>query len=396
MIDWFFHLGLLFLQSFLLCSLGLGVLRLKSDYSPGEPWYAESRSLYPLLTTVGLSRWYFFVYGLIYGCFCLGDHKPSAKVLLFVVACCFLSYLGALLSSLCFLRGLPRPKTPWILFSKLEGCKAFGILVGFFFLFCSESLSIIAKLPPFSGVIAGGGIILVLHIFGLGFFNLKLFGLVSKSPEWLSKLVEEAAQTFSHKPEPKTFLIKHSLANAFAAIFWNRLYFTEPMLSVLEKRELYAIALHEISHLRESVWDKLMRLSPLVAIITISFGLFLLREVLGILPIIFIGALSIWGIGKFADRLSRKLEDSADKQAYSMAKEDKKSYGEALEKIYRHNFTPVVLGVGSHPDLYDRMIEADAKPDYERPAPPRTRLSAFIHFAVVFLSTLTALRVHDI
>ena len=47
-------------------------------------------------------------------------------------------------------------------------------------------------------------------------------------------------------------------------------------------------------------------------------------------------------------------------------------YANALQKIYATNLAPMVVlkRNHSHPELYDRMVEAGAPPDYPRPLPP--------------------------
>jgi hypothetical protein len=90
----------------------------------------------------------------------------------------------------------------------------------------------------------------------------------------------------------------------------------------------------------------------------------------------------------FYRRLYRRMEIRAD--AMSKAVEPAPaSYARALEKIYATNLVPVVISSRRHryPELYDRLAQAGAPPEYPRPsAPPRGPL--YLGLAVVVLGTI--------
>lgn len=89
---------------------------------------------------------------------------------------------------------------------------------------------------------------------------------------------------------------------------------------------------------------------------------------------------------KLSNRLSLKMEHRADAQA-TESQSSPGVYARALEKLYQTNLVPAVLRSKqlSHPDLYDRMVQAGVTPDYARPAPP-PRWASLLGFATLLFA----------
>ena len=70
-------------------------------------------------------------------------------------------------------------------------------------------------------------------------------------------------------------------------------------------------------------------------------------------------------------RLYRRMEVRADAAARA-CEAAPGTYARALERIHEANRVPIVIASRKHkyPELYDRLVEAGAPPDYPRPVPP--------------------------
>ena len=68
---------------------------------------------------------------------------------------------------------------------------------------------------------------------------------------------------------------------------------------------------------------------------------------------------------------------------------DPGGYAQALERIYEANLVPATLAQRTtHPDLYDRMVQAGVTPRFPAPLPARK-------FPAVILALLTIVLVRD-
>jgi Zn-dependent protease with chaperone function len=153
-------------------------------------------------------------------------------------------------------------------------------------------------------------------------------------------------------------------------------------MAMLNDDELAAVCAHELAHLSEPRWvtairlffSCLARLWVVVPAITLTLHQSYDQDVAasGILATgvgtwVYIVMLAFYG------RLYRRMEVRADGAAKS-AETAPGTYARALEKIYSANRVPVVITSRKHryPELYDRLVEAGAPPEYARPAaPPR-------------------------
>lgn len=169
------------------------------------------------------------------------------------------------------------------------------------------------------------------------------------------------------------------MVNAFAFVFDQGIAVTDAAVAVLDDDELGAVCAHELAHLAEPRWVLAVRLAYgfLWGLIVTSLGL--IRPVLGSLSwevallILSFGLAGLLVVGSLVRILEHRMEVRADARA-GPAEESPGAYGRALARIYETNLVPVVLGMkrGTHPELYDRLAAAGARPDDPRPAaPPR-------------------------
>lgn len=200
---------------------------------------------------------------------------------------------------------------------------------------------------------------------------LRLVRLMQPASERVRTIVTRACARTGTKV-PRVWEARHAMANAFALPMTGELLFTTGAVEGLEDRELQAIALHEIGHLREERverWSRVVRVAPWIVlacwrpIVAWSGGP-------GLVASFAIAML----IAVRAHRLGRRLEEKADRHALDHEdQESRGDYARALESLHRVNLMPAVVRSkrSTHPHLYDRMIEAGVQPDYERPLPPK-------------------------
>lgn len=216
------------------------------------------------------------------------------------------------------------------------------------------------------------GLFLVLQValeLGLQVRLLVWFRLLRPAGAALRALVAEVATELGVRVRA-TWELRVPYANAVAFITTRELAFTSKLLAIASDGELRAVCAHELGHLGESRWTVFGRVCG-----SLQF-----------LPLIFLAPMfSRFGPSGLAmafvavaiivvlrARLRRAMEKRADRVA-SAADTGNAVYAHALEKIYRANHLPAVLGkrtLRPHPDLYDRMLAAGVTPDYPRPAPP--------------------------
>lgn len=212
---------------------------------------------------------------------------------------------------------------------------------------------------------------LCLHFFWyLCLFSILLrkIGTFTPSGDRLRKIVEDAAARLGMKM-PRVMESRGVQAQAYALQITYTVLFSRHLLEICSDEEIFAIAAHELAHLRESKWVIGTRLlnslmfMPLIFISPVAKHFPLGTLLLLLSPML---------IGVFAKTLSHRMEKRADETAVAHA-EDAAVYARALEKIYRENCIPAVLAGKhqTHPHLYDRMLAAGVTPEYSRPKPAR-------------------------
>ena len=152
----------------------------------------------------------------------------------------------------------------------------------------------------------------------------------------------------------------------------------------LGDEELAAVMAHELGHLAEPRRIALLRTATAA-----------------VLPAAVVAAPALWSRGgpvaaagavaaalawlALFRALSRRMEQRADGAAHAHGP----IYARALEELHRVNLLPAVLGRrSSHPDLYDRLVQAGAAPSWPRPEPPprARRASRMLGLAVLLAS----------
>ncbi|MFL5320176.1 MAG: M48 family metallopeptidase [Myxococcaceae bacterium] len=207
----------------------------------------------------------------------------------------------------------------------------------------------------------------VLFASWIGYAILKVSGLAGPADERLRRAVE-AAQVRTGVRAREVLSVPFPSANAFALPGVGVIAFTHSTLELFNEAEIEAVAAHELDHVRRSSSFLATRLLLLVAITplvllgtgTIPFGLL---SSLGALAFVIIAL-------RTSRMIRRRLEVHAD-HAGEHSREGEETYARALEKLYRANRVPAVIGRRglTHPELYDRMKAAGVDPGYPRPTP---------------------------
>jgi Zn-dependent protease with chaperone function len=219
--------------------------------------------------------------------------------------------------------------------------------------------------------LAVAGAYLIFHFamqWGLAVKFLRWVRFARPANERLHRIVEEAGARIGVK-SPATWLMGGVRALAFALPTTRELLFSERLLEICPDEEVSTICAHEMAHLNESKATLAGRLLgslslfPLIFIIPMihAFELgFVIPPLLALL------------IGRFARRLSQRMEKRAD-QIAAVNQLNEGVYARALEKLYRENQLPAVNvnDRQTHPHLYDRMLAAGVTPDYPRPDRPK-------------------------
>jgi Zn-dependent protease with chaperone function len=215
---------------------------------------------------------------------------------------------------------------------------------------------------------------------------------ILKPPSVRLKAIVDDVATRTGVPVKATWQIDAIVANAFALTASRDLVFTDRLLKICNDEEIAAICAHEIAHLGEPNIVLAGRLVGSLYLFPLIFVAPLLHRfaAAGLIPA-FLGMISISG---FAGWLTRRMERRADRLASAKAA-DEGVYAGALEKIYRENQLPAVNAarLQTHPNLYDRMLEAGVKPDYPRPNRPKsTTLVGWLYMFVFVVATAVAMR----
>jgi Zn-dependent protease with chaperone function len=228
----------------------------------------------------------------------------------------------------------------------------------------------------------------VLLAFGGNLRISQWLGLLMPASERLLGAMEEATRRQGHRPVA-VYSIPTTAANAYAFPFSGVVGVTTAALDELNDEELIAVCVHELSHLTEPRPVTAVRLAGSFAMLPFflmlpAFGTFGLHGLLGA-PVLTV--LIVW----ITRRVARKMEERADK-AGKAHEGDPGIYARALEKLYRSNLMPAVMGQKRpvHPHLYDRMIEAGVTPEYSRPKPPSKAMSLFAHGIVAVVAVIFA------
>jgi Zn-dependent protease with chaperone function len=292
---------------------------------------------------------------------------------LFVAA----AWTGVLQSSVRWARRLnpavdltPRPeRAAWISNWAITGLLVFAAYA--LYGAASQQRSAVALAVVVAGVLAVGTYL------NWGWMPLmRAFGLVRPAGGRLHSVVFTIADRMEIQPRA-VVEISLPMANAFAFITDRSIGATDAALAVLDDEELTAVCAHELGHLSEPRRVMATRLSQnflagvMVAIPAAAAPFFVVDRtaesallVMSLLLIFVVGTM-------IRTRVARRMEIRADGIGRQFEPVPG-SYARALEKLYATNMVPVVAQrkKHTHPELYDRLVDAGVPPEYPRPAAP--------------------------
>ena len=255
-----------------------------------------------------------------------------------------------------------------------------------------------------TGVVVAGTMAAVLAL-GTGglWLLLAAVGILRRAPPRVVAAVERASSRNGVYPRAIWLIPTYGVpfANAFALPLLRRVAFTDDAAALLDDDELEAIAAHELGHLSEPMSVIVARLAQSVSYLPLILGRPLAGTfgpaAMAVVPVLFL-------LGtRLSARRRRIMEERADAIAHRhdgpgahaghVVHDDPRThaYAHALEKLYARNLVPAVqLGKGRvHPDLWDRMVAAGAKPAYAKPAPPKMRGAMLNAIVAALLGALT-------
>ncbi|MCB0319667.1 MAG: M48 family metalloprotease [Bdellovibrionales bacterium] len=358
------------------------------------PWHERARTLYPISWFLGTAQTLFLIFVLIVSGIFYGMRPHEIPGVVFVPLCSVSGYVGVLAVGL-----LAIPRRIWKHFSwsvwireHVVALLTFGFFVVPFVLvpkvFGNELPPLVAQyILPFL-------LLAFLSYFGVHHLFYRLFLLYVPENERTRSIATEASRLAGLSRVPKTYVLRTTIANAFALQSRNAIGFTEPALRIMSDCVLIGVALHELAHLKEGRGLKALRYLPLAIYIGYAASMTSIQERFGTW-IMFGGLfLVVFIVRVVASAISKPLEERADEAVKNEASaEYDKDYANALVKLYEYNNTPAVLPGKhySHPDLYDRVVKLGLSLDFERPKPPRmivARLSMVFLIVFTFLVNL--------
>jgi hypothetical protein len=163
----------------------------------------------------------------------------------------------------------------------------------------------------------------------------------------------------------RVLILDWAQVNALASVTYRAVAFSRPLLDVMSPEETRAIAAHELGHLLEPKWVRVVRVIHMFAYLApvplIRYG-----GTGGLLG----GWLLIVALLVGFKRFARRMEVRAD-QLESQAVGDASAYMRSMIKLHEVNMVPAVMpGSQTHPHLCDRLLAGGIQPDFPRPAPP--------------------------
>jgi Zn-dependent protease with chaperone function len=357
---------------------------------PASPWSERARATYPL-------RLWLSVLGLVMGAAAgavgrfvsspVGAWPPWA----IVVGSCVAAMLAVDLVRLGVERRVHRVAIPW-----LDWVRAKAVLLPLrmpHLVVAGAGVLLVPEVLDRRGAVLAVGFVLALLISASGIVAVieRALGVLHPAPERLRAIVARASERTNIRARDVMVIPTFGIpfCNAFALPLVGRLAFTEDMLRTLGDDELEAIAAHELGHVSEPFGIAFARtlgslvLAPIVLLRPMwhAFGpevcIVLLLATFVLVRLVLV-------------RLSRRMEERADRVAKGESHDDHGViYAQALSHTYERNLIPQVMRskATAHPDLYDRLVAAGAKPSHPRPLPPKmpvgTRLATVLGLVVV-------------
>ena len=193
----------------------------------------------------------------------------------------------------------------------------------------------------------------------------RKLGLFLPPPERLQNIVRDTAAKMNVSVRG-LWLMRSFAAQAYAVPPVKILLFTERLMQTLSDDEIAAVCAHELAHLTEARSEYYKRYVQWLMFLPWLFfkPLVHLFSLFGYLFLVFTTA----GVPRLYRAISRKLDARADEMA-TATERDLGTYARALARIYEDNLLPAVTAKrGTHPHLYDRLLDAGVTPDFPRPA----------------------------
>jgi Zn-dependent protease with chaperone function len=278
--------------------------------------------------------------------------------------------------------------------SWLAGCLVLAVLLIPHLLVMLLLLVLLPDTPsPSAAAAVGAGFLAVaFFVSGGGLRLLRLLCVARPAAPHLAAMVEQLAQEMELSGRVRVLELEWALVNAVASVTYRAVGFSRALLEVMSPAKIRAVAAHELAHLLEPGWVRIVRV-----IHTFAY-----------LPVVLLikyggngGALAGWllmvTIMLGFRRFTRHMEVRADRLE-SQAVAAPEAYMRSMIKLHEANMVPAVMpGAQSHPHLYDRLLAGGIQPDFPRPqAPSRAKpvlaaLTATLVAAAVMFSLIVAL-----
>jgi len=307
---------------------------------------------------------------------------PSAAALLAGVALAMLSSppsvpnIGFWLPWLAAFAGVLTARYRWIrelwgtrvtVRSWLAGCLVLALLLVPHLLVTFFLLFLLPETPqPSSALwIGAASLAMAFFAFGGGVLLLRLLRVARPAGLQLSGMVEQLAQDMKLRGRIRVLELDWAQVNAVASVTYRAVAFSRPLLAIMSPEETRAIAAHELGHLLEPPWVRLVRVIHMFAYLPaapmIKYG-----GTGGFLA----GCLLMMTLLLGFKRLARRMEARADR-IESQAVAEPRAYMRSMIKLHEANMVPAVMpGSQTHPHLYDRLLDGGIQPDFPRPAAP--------------------------